>query len=145
MNGTFDDYLRGLGMGDQFILRVAQLHDECQSLTENEIEEIFVSEQIVQGERKYIALHFFTKSSVFRFKNFIDQFNIELHRLDGVALCEFSKIDFDLKNGVAKQKSAMQVTVTWEPFTFSLQLLASRANCAHLVKLMKKYVFFQLI
>src|SRR5262249_36111863 len=144
MKETFTAYLKDLDMGDNFVRRVTELHDECRLLTDEEPEEIFVSEQFVEGQRKYIALHFFTQSSVFRFRDFISQFNVEIHRLEGVALCEFHKREFDLKTGSASPKSTVVLNVTWEPLSFSLQLVATQDNCAHLSRIVKKYFFPQL-
>lgn len=49
----FVEYLNSLGMGEQFISRIRELYDECQSLTAASIEEVFVSEQTVGNERQY--------------------------------------------------------------------------------------------
>ena len=69
MKDAFKEYLGSLGIGAPFVQRVADIHDQCRVLMKPEFNDIFVSEQLVQGRRTYMAIHFFTDYHVLRCKN----------------------------------------------------------------------------
>ena len=84
-------------MGARFCERVAEIHDQCRVLVKTEFNDIFVSEQLVQGRRTYVAIHFFTDYHVLRCKNFIETFAVEMRHLERISSCDFANRDFDLK------------------------------------------------
>jgi hypothetical protein len=140
MKNEFTEYLMGLGMGSPFIKRVTQIHDACMLLANRELNDIFVSENRVGSRRTYIAVHFFTDNHVYRAKNFIEAFVIDIRHLDRVSVCEIMKNNFDLETTEAGDSSMMQVNARWEPTSYSLQLVATGDNCAQLIRILKGYI-----
>lgn len=140
MNDKFTEYLSSLGMGKSFVERVAELHEQCRVLAKTEFDDIFVSEQLVQGRRTYVAIHFFTGYHVVRCKNFVETFFVEMRHLERISSCDFASRDFDLKTLEATDKSLFQVNPRWEPTSFSLQLWATGLNCRCLFEIVEKYI-----
>jgi hypothetical protein len=140
MKDNFTEYLSNLGMGDAFLKRVAELHEQCRLLVKTEFDDIFISEQLVQGRRTYVAVHFFTDYYVVRCKNFIETFFVEMRHLERISSCDFAHRDFDLKTLEVTDRSVFQVNPRWEPTSFSLQLWATGANCRCLFEIVNKYI-----
>jgi hypothetical protein len=142
MKEVFTKYLSEVvGMKSDFCERVSFLHNECKSLSGEEFEDIFVSDNGSEGQHQYISLHFFTKNLVFKLDNFISQFVVNIGSLNLITRCSLTTLDFNLMDEKASPKSYIFVGPNWEPSPFALQLIARGDNCIQLAKLLKSRIF----
>ncbi len=148
MNKSFRDYAKSLDMGPQLIAKVEEIHNDFQGILEDSINaskepfgDIFIAEHLGGNNREYVHLYFFSKDLVFEAENFLKAANptYAIARLRNIACFRMGKSNFDLLAPPQKE-SYINATATWEPIPYTMQLLATGANCEKALQMLRKYV-----
>lgn len=140
MSLNIDEYCKTVGLSNIQIPRVKQIYAEYSQIFNQEIRDIFVSEQTTpENLRLYISLWFFTDSCFLEAKNFLSTDNYDIAILKkGVKHVQFSKVNFVFGQSAQNNSSFvldMQVTDL-----IKAQFRASQNNCEKLLEIYKKHI-----
>lgn len=137
MKEEFSAYLEELGMGNPFKERIDQLINNYSQLTDQPIDEIFVSEyRDNDGTKHYETLVLFTQSHVFETEHFLTEPRLWVAAyINKIAHVEITFSEYDFLNATAA--SRLSCVLRWDPGNFILRLKATGPNCNRLRDLVK--------
>lgn len=142
----FQSYVNSLGMSQAIEDKVKVMYHECQSLSSDTLNEIFISEVRKQDNtREFLHLHFFSKERVFQYSSFLSTPTLAIVNWNKLTLCQWNQADFDLVTGKYSKASRVSATISFNPIPLALQLIASEENCQHLLNVLKTHILPKLV
>lgn len=145
MNANFEQYCESVGLSQIQIPRVRQIFTEYGQIINQEIRDIFISEQTTaENARLYISLWFFTDSHFMEAKNFLttDDFDLAILK-KRVKYAHFTKGNYTFGQA-ATNASTFALDLQLSDM-INAQLRASQNNCANLLALYKKHILPNII
>jgi hypothetical protein len=145
MNANFLQYCEAVGLSNIQIPRVTQIYTEYGQIINQEIRDIFISEQTTPENAKlYISLWFFSDSHFMEAKNFLttDDFDIAILK-KRVKYVHFTKANF-VFGQAATNASSFALDLQLSDLV-NAQLRASQNNCVKLLDMYKKHILPNII
>ncbi|MCS4537886.1 MAG: hypothetical protein HYY67_03385 [Thaumarchaeota archaeon] len=138
MKPEFLDYLKTIGMPEKAFDRIEKIFGQFQELTDDHIEDIFVSEYIDEdGAREFENLLFFSKKYLFGAPQFLVGDRIEVTTWEARPYkLQILKTNYDMKNATTDSRVNVRI---FRRHGGTGRIKASRENCDYLVNLIKKY------
>lgn len=139
MKQEFEDYLRGLGMGDVLVARVEETATMVHAWVAGPLDHIFVSDGWTpEGQRQYESLFLLSKDLVVEARQFVitNDFEVDAIRAD-VHNLKVTVKDFDFTTTT----DASRVNVRYSTRSgLAAEFRASQANCVHLQEVIKSCI-----
>jgi hypothetical protein len=138
MKKEFSDYLKAVGLTDQFYERAGEILDLYEQIYPSQLIDIFVSEYADQeGTRHYENLWMFTPNAACEAKQFLTEDNLDaLAYRKMITYWTVQKVDYDFKNASPTSRMSVHFIVTGVTGT----LKASSNNCDALRNILLKHI-----
>lgn len=136
MKAEFEEYLRGLGMGDVLLERVTEIERSVRPLCPEELKYVFVAEYVEEGGmRQYEDLFFFSDNYAIQATNFVNRNELDMDRI-GKSISSLKIVGEQFDFAAPTEKSRLSVRY-YTATALRADLKASRENCAHLLAIVR--------
>jgi hypothetical protein len=137
------EYLLQLNLGKPIADRVIGFFHQCQLLSDNSIEDLFISQTMNRdGTQAYSNLVFCSKTTLYEVNAFVSNATIEMVRWCNVFFAQYAPTMFSPDDAVSNPSTGATVvaTIVWQDNRYNLRLHATGANCKNLYAILKQYV-----
>ena len=140
MKQDFIEYFKLLGIQQPYIERIKELYRVAKEISPAQIEDVFVSEYLEDGVRRYENVWFFTSDSYYALEahDFIWNDHVDIAPITGrVKNLIIRKQDYDFKS--ATEESRLNIDFATD-FGIRGAMKACKENCDHLKHIVLTYL-----